>query len=44
MPEEVCAECGLPIVLCKKAYKNEKDGVILCGTCFEKLKKEGKIK
>ena len=38
----VCEECGFPIVKLQK-YRLHEDGTVLCKTCFEKLKKEGKI-
>jgi formylmethanofuran dehydrogenase subunit E len=39
-----CQECGFPIIRHQKYLKNDKDGTILCFSCFKKLKKEGKIK
>jgi len=45
MTEELkCVECGKEIELFEKYYKNDKDGTVLCVSCFEKLMKEGKIK
>ncbi len=39
----VCKECGFMVVRFQ-SYLAHEDGTILCKTCFEKLRKEGKIK
>ena len=41
--EPVCSECSFPIAIHQK-YLLHDDGTILCLKCFERLKKEGKLK